>query len=853
MKCKTLLTFTLIISAALGVEAQAKLSPKFQPLANSRVQNNDIYKFSITTIDLAKFYEEHASLTVYTAHPAFNAIILEMSVDEVLELSKDSNITFIDFHARPKEEAFLNVPNFHLNRIRKAQSRLVDLYGLYPLISIKERTINHEDLDLLRRGVDLGLAYPETSDHATDMATIILGAGNTDRENTGIMPAASWSSSDFTNLFPDETGKLETASIKVQNHSYGVGIENYYGNEASAYDLQANLYPELIHVFSSGNFGGQAPISGIYEGLNSANLSGTFKQAKNVLVVNAYDSTLTVDNRNSIGPAYDGRVKPELVAYGFGGTSDAAALTTGVVSMLQSTYSQAYDENISSSLVKSLLIASSDPIKEEIMSFRSGYGALNAKKALFVLQNENFKEVVIRPGERIQLEIGQFAHAKNLTVAMSWIDDHAPVNAEKSLMQDIDGLLIHNGSQWKPWVLSSYPNTDSLEKAPRRLEDHLNNVEFFTFDNPSENPFQLDIDGHLLTRSVQVSIAYYVTYHDFFESDYPFENEILERKRQYQFLWENSFEGMGSLYQSFDNIEWALVDNNVILSEPYYLTLPDTSALVNFRMDIQKHSFEMGSVILSSKPSIGLAYDCDEEKGIIWDRDELATGYSLLEVKDRYNEVTDITEDSLFSIPEDIFYAVRPSFDFGEGLSSTAINIKFQKVGCYLNFFEAQRFENEYVDVRLDISTVHDIEEIIITRVHNRDSIVWKRVIPGFETSLILKDSSLLEGRNTYYANIKLESGSEITSSPSFVYNEKVDQAILFPNPTIQGDDYLNILTSGSGQLIQIIDRSGKVIIEKELFERVDFVIIKDLRQGLYFYRLWEGDEAINSGKFIKY
>ena len=57
--------------------------------------------------------------------------------------------------------------------------------------------------------------------------------------------------------------------------------------------------------------------------------------AKNILTVGATDSFSIVAALSSKGPAHDGRVKPELVAFGEDGSSGAAALVSGTSLLLQ--------------------------------------------------------------------------------------------------------------------------------------------------------------------------------------------------------------------------------------------------------------------------------------------------------------------------------------------------------------------------------------------------------------------------------------------------------------------------------------------------------------------------------------
>src|SRR4030095_10435784 len=121
-------------------------------------------------------------------------------------------------------------------------------------------------------------------------------------------------------------------NVSVQNHSYGTGIENFYAADAMAYDASVITRSTLTHVFSAGNSGGSASASGIYTGITGfANLTGSFKMAKDIITVGHTDSFGIVLPLSSRGPAYDGRLKPELVAFGEDGSSGAAAIVSGIV------------------------------------------------------------------------------------------------------------------------------------------------------------------------------------------------------------------------------------------------------------------------------------------------------------------------------------------------------------------------------------------------------------------------------------------------------------------------------------------------------------------------------------------
>jgi hypothetical protein len=116
------------------------------------------------------------------------------------------------------------------------------------------------------------------------MATISAGGGNTWYATKGAAWGSKIVSSSFSNLLPDANSFFQQYGVTVQNHSYGTAIENYYGPEAVAYDLQVANNPSQLHVFSSGNSGQLASTAGTYNGISGfANLTGNLKWQKILL------------------------------------------------------------------------------------------------------------------------------------------------------------------------------------------------------------------------------------------------------------------------------------------------------------------------------------------------------------------------------------------------------------------------------------------------------------------------------------------------------------------------------------------------------------------------------------------
>ncbi len=113
----------------------------------------------------------------------------------------------------------------------------------------------------------------------------------------------------------------------------------------------------------------------------------------NTICVGAVDAANQIASFSSIGPSYDNRIKPEIVAQGVscyhavaytegynygGGTSFAAPIASGIAAQLMSAY-----PHLKNTQVRRIIIESGDhPEKPDITNYERGYGLLSAKRAL---------------------------------------------------------------------------------------------------------------------------------------------------------------------------------------------------------------------------------------------------------------------------------------------------------------------------------------------------------------------------------------------------------------------------------------------------------------------------------------
>ena len=330
--------------------AQLNDNPKLSPGLSNEIKNSKITGKLLLEIAI-KNDKIPAEIwkPVYQTKKVFESSIfsiyrLSATAEEINSvLLPLAGVIFIEKGNRmAKEEIQVGNLDLSVNKINLVHRNFPLINGDGITVSVKENKPDTTDIDFKGRFLSTNLSSTTVSSHASIMSTMIAGGANSWHLGKGAAWGSTISSSSFAVLLPDANSAYQQYNISVQNHSYGVGVENYYGADAAAYDASAITNGSLLHVFSSGNSGTSSATTGIYSGINGfANLTGSFKMAKNILTVGATDSFSIVAALSSKGPAHDGRVKPELVAFGEDGSSGAAALVSGTSLLLQHLYKQA--------------------------------------------------------------------------------------------------------------------------------------------------------------------------------------------------------------------------------------------------------------------------------------------------------------------------------------------------------------------------------------------------------------------------------------------------------------------------------------------------------------------------------
>jgi Subtilase family/Secretion system C-terminal sorting domain len=825
--------------------------------------------FNVLLSDFSSFDTlvlHHADqITIEHKYEQLKIVRVQCSYAFVLSyLINADEVSYVEKADRPvhSESPIIGFDN-SVNMINLVHAEWPQINGEGLTVSIKEDKYDNQDIDLTGRDIPTNISSNIISQHATEMATLIGGAANSFFSGGGAVSNVGLSSADDSNLMPDQDA-YQQYHISVQNHSYGVDIENFYGADAAAYDNSMITYPDLVHVFSSGNSGDQTSQDGLYAGLpNVSNLTGSFKMAKNIITVGSIDVLGAVQSLSSKGPAYDGRIKPELVAYGESGSSEAAAITSGALLLLQNSFSQIHNGQLpENALVKAILINSAKDVGAPGIDFSAGYGSVDAFRAVQNMIGQKYFMDSLGQNQYKTFTISVPDSARNLKITLVWDDPPAIPNAYKSLVNDLDLTLINNssGQSWLPWVLNSSPSLDSLQLPPHRGRDSLNVVEQISLDIPSPGQYTIQVAGTKITGTDQ---SFYISYQwdtlNHFKWTYPTPQDFMGREGSNTFRWESSYDSYqrGKLEFSLDKGNtWILIDSLVNISQQYYPWTPiDTFAIALVRMTIDGRSYVSDSFSFSSPIKLQVGFDCADSLMLYWNKVNGIIQYRVYSIVDNHLTPSKYTIDTSVILSKATgypYYAVSSVFADGtEGVKSYTINIPDQGIGCYISNFSGFLQGDSAIGLELDLATIYDIQHIYFEKLTlNGWSIIQDDSVFNV-LSVTGTDRSPVVGANIYRAQITFANGSTITSDIETVYYFGINNIIVAPNPVPKSQSFRVISKIVYGFTLSITDLTGRILFQKKSPSQIEIISSSNLQSGIYIITLRGNDGEIYSSRFV--
>ncbi len=762
-------------------------------------------------------------------------------------------VAYVDVAARTaREERQLNGADFTLNTVAPVHARYPQLAGQGLTASVKENPLDINDIDFKGRLVNPDPQAVLLSSHSTIMATIMAGAGNSSPNGKGVAWQARIAQSSYDNLLPDDGTLLARQGVSVQNHSYGVAIENYYGLEARAYDQQTRQYPGLLHVFSSGNSGNQASTAGPYMGLaNVANLTGQFKMSKNTLSVGATDAVGNVAALSSRGPAYDGRVKPELVAYGDGGSSEAAALVSGVGLLVQQAYRNQHNALPPAALVKAVLLNSADDTGRPAVDFVSGYGQVDALGAVQTVVDGRYRQGTVAQGQEQLISLTVPSGTHRVKVTLTWSDLEATENAAQALVNDLDITLVQaaTGQRWLPWVLSAYPHLDSLALPARRRPDHLNNTEQITIETPTPGLYQLRVRGYQVQQAPQpFSVAY--EFEQGFQWTHPTQARNLRVAEATRLRWHwRGPAAAGRLeYKAVGQTTWKTIAASVdVAAQNYLWTAPDTTAPMQVRMRTGIGSIESDTFFVARPLTLEVAYACTDETLLNWRRVPGATHYQVYALGATHLEPFRLLTDTAILLTASEararYFAVAPIIRGKVGERGSSPNVTDATYGCYIRSFLSRQVVADTVQFQLVLGTTYRVKTVALER---RDSEgVFRTVQTAAPAlSLVLTDPHPVVGRAEYRARVDVDVPRTLYSSVEEAFFVPRNEVLVYPVPVVAGEPLTLVGPKDQPLRVRVYDVLGRLRSEVSTEGTVNSVVLPALGKGTFLLRISAGGGA---------
>lgn len=760
-------------------------------------------------------------------------------IDTIITLSSVTSVS--QESLQPKAESKITDQNFTINYINKATTNFPLLTGENQTVAIKDDLFDVNDVDLLNKHIPSPTQSAIVSGHATAMATIVSGLGNSSVLGKGVAQKAKILSSDFLNLYPDEITSLQGAV--TQNHSYGTEIENFYGSLANAYDSQLFLNPDLTHCFSSGNTG--------LQGYKS--ITGNFKQSKNSIVVGCIDQNEVIMPFSSKGPAYDGRIKPELVAFSTQGTSNSTALATGIITLMKQHYKTINNTALTNAQTKAILINSAKDLGAIGPDFTYGYGTINADKCLKTISENRIIADNLTSGQTNSHTITLPANAKNLKITLVWNDLPAAINSNISLVNDLDIEVISaDNTSFLPWIL----NPDIPQQQAIRGKDKINTIEQVTIESPASGSYTINvICSYVSNTSQEYSIAYEYELQDRFEWNYPVTNDNFpyDGKTISPFKWDATFSGTsGQLSISYnDGQTWEIIANGINLDTEQFSYTPAEQKFskAKLKMTIDNTDYISDSFTISYDLNISTSLVCDGTTEINWDKPADVASFNIYELTGDNLEFKEQITNTTYTYTDGKIYTVVPVFDNSEGIKSESTLQYAQNSNCYFELALAEVYEENKVKINASLFSLYNIKRIELVKISNDTEVVISTITDVNSKALSFLDEAPIKGSNKYKINIILENNNVISSL--ILDTHYLGDDLFFIHPTLlSNNEELNIeAKKEESAIFYLYNIIGQNTITSPLLSKTNTINLKNTASGIYIYKIITSLGEVQTGK----
>lgn len=525
----------------------------------------------------------------------------------------------------------------------------------------------------------LPIQFPGTNNgnHGDHVAGTIMGAGNLDPQGRGMAFGADlyvYSSND--NNYDSAVSHYNTYNVVITSKSYSNGCNAGYTSLTQKLDQQVRSNASLIHVFSAGNEGTSNCSYGA--GAGWGNITGGHKMGKNVIATGNLNSSDQLAGSSSRGPASDGRIKPDICAKGtsvfstieennydvYSGTSMACPGISGSLAQLYQAYkSMNSGQNPPSALIKGCVLNTADDIGNPGPDFKFGWGRINLRRALNLLENNQYISASITSTGNNTHNVSIPANVNQVRIMIYYHDYEATTTASRAIVNNLDMTVTDpSNNVYLPWVLNPAPNAASLDSNAKRAVDSLNNMEQITLDFPAQGNYTVTIKPTAVPQGPQ---PYFIVYEYIFDEiylTYPNGGEGLVPGETETIRWDApaGTSAFALAYSLNSGLTWTNISTSVSsILRHFNWNVPNSvtgTARIKISRGLITDQSDADFSIIGVPDDLQVDWVCPDSVKLSWNNVTSATSYRVYKLGPKYMDSVSTTTQTEYVFKNAPFY-----------------------------------------------------------------------------------------------------------------------------------------------------------------------------------------------------
>jgi hypothetical protein len=656
--------FPITIKNKLDVLLAKKKYPKWALRGNGLIELMVLHQEGITDEATAELLLREGYRISHTL-PGLKAHRLTVHKSQINKLASLPYISYIEpFNNDPQPENLVGRTDHRSNMIATDYASGLHYDGTGVNVGLNDDGVIGPHIDYKGRIINqYTTSNTLTNNHGDHCAGTIMAGGNRDPKGRGMAFGAKIAVYRVSSTYPsgyqgfDSIYKhYNSIGVRITSTSYSDGLNAGYTTRARLMDMQIDSMPELMHVFSSGNEGSSTSSYGA--GATWGTITGGHKQAKNCITVGNLTYQDVLATSSSRGPAYDGRIKPDVCAVGTDvystvnsniyelktGTSMSCPGVSGTITQLYHGYKATHGgNNPPSALIKAVLLNTADDLGNPGPDYKHGWGRVNARRAFALLQNNQFIIDSLSQGGIKTHTLSVPAGVSEVRVMVYWPDQPATAGAAKAIINNLNMTVVTPASTTVfPWVLNSAPNATTLNQNAVQGIDSLNNMEQVTITSPAPGNYTVNISGASVPQGPQ---KYYVVYEYVVNNItliYPSGGESLVPAVQETIRWD-AYGNSGTFtveYSTNNGGSWTTIASGIAATQRYFNWAPPSvvtgQALVRVTRGTQSDVSDTMFSIIGVPTGLTVNWVCIDSIRVSYNPVSGATGYIVTVLGNKY-------------------------------------------------------------------------------------------------------------------------------------------------------------------------------------------------------------------------